>query len=680
MFAGLDREPQDPGRAEPSNEPPNALPNGGAWRAQRCWRWGVPIVLLATVLRVAWVLAVPTVPVGDFATYRESANYLLEFGALDHGFIYMPGFVLMLAGVASVGGDLLAQKMIGALLGSLAAAAIFGITAKLADEDNAGVGVVGRRICPCATAVIATLLYALWPAGVALSSVVGTDVPAASLILIALWALVAWGDRRPVAAALGFGALMGLAAYVRAVALPLTLMSAGYWALRRGRPRWPAVAALTALATGATLIVLLPWGVRNWRQHGALSFSDDHGGITALIGANPNSEGTYTRALNTMFKDLTGRTVLTEPHRETDRLAFDLAKDWTRFEPAYAVGLGVLKAERLFWSEWHLLYWPIGRPGVLIGPPRRWFAAHAAAANAVADAFWYGLCGLFAAGIALAIADRRFRLLSLIPFQIALTATYTIFFAEPRYRVPIQMMAFPVAAFALARAWQLGRAIIYTRDARARALARLGLAGAAAIALFVGASWLTDAGAELRATHRWAATVWTIDGKPGLAKWRRHGPARGPSPVAGAPNGVRLTTGDDGRATAEIVLDRLPAGTYQLGGELEGDGPRVAPTPGGTGTPTPTPTLRFELIDAADERTMLGVNVPPATGAERAGIPLRGGFVHPGGPLRLIARLEAAPPAAAGARSVWVSSIALTTARAAPAPAPTSPETSEHAH
>ena len=56
-------------------------------------------------------------------------------------------------------------------------------------------------------------------------------MPAAALILLALWALVAWGERRPIAAALGFGALMGLAAWVRAVALPLTLLSLVYWAV-----------------------------------------------------------------------------------------------------------------------------------------------------------------------------------------------------------------------------------------------------------------------------------------------------------------------------------------------------------------------------------------------------------------------------------------------------------------
>jgi len=633
-----------------------------AW--SRRWRWGLPLVAVAFLARFIWVLAVPTVPVGDFATYRESANYLLEFGSLDHGFIYMPGFVLMLAGVTAAGGDLLAQKMIGVVLGTLAAAAIFGITARLADfdpsdrdGDRAGDG-AARRLCPCPTAVVATLLYALWPAGVALASVVGTDVPAAALMMLALWALVAWGEVRPIGAALGFGALMGLAAYVRAVALPLTLMSVLYWAVRRGRTSWRQVVLLTALTTAATLVVLLPWALRNRREHGALKFTDDHGGITALIGANPNSEGTYTRALNLMFKDLTGRTVLDEPHAETDKLAFDLAKDWTRFEPRYALGLVILKAERLFWSEWHLLYWPIGRPGVLVGAPERWFAAHMDAANTLANWFWYGLCGLFAVGITLAIGERRWRLLALIPFQLALTATYSAFFAEPRYRVPIEMMAFPLVAFALRRLWSVRDPLM--KGTMTPANARLMMAIVVAFTMFVTAPAISDTGVHLRAAHRWAATVWVVDGKARLAKWRRFGEARGRSPVSGAPNGVRLALASDSLAPveAEIVVAELPAGRYRVEGEIEGFN-----LAGGA--------LLFEL--AGLERPVASAEVPPReAAADPTGTtsrsPLHGTLVHAGGPLVLRARLTAigASDAPATPRELWISPVKLRTEGAPP--------------
>ena len=615
----------------------------------------MPLVALAMALRIAWVLAVPTVPVGDFATYRESANYLLQFGTFDPGFIYMPGFVMLLAAVASLGGELLAQKMLGVLFGTLAAAAVFGVTAHLADDGEGpetGDGIDPGVDRGCATAIIATLLYALWPAGVALSSVVGTDVPAAALIMLALWALTAWGPRRPVWAAVGFGVLMGLAAYVRAVALPLTLMSAAYWATRRGRKSWREVAQLTALATAATLVVLLPWALHNRRAHGALSFTDDHGGITALIGANPNSEATYSRALNRMFKDLTGRTVLDEPHRETDRMAFDLAKDWTRFEPWYAVGLVVLKAERLYWAEWHLLYWPIGRPGVLIGGPARWFAAHEEVVNRLTDAFWFALCGLFASGVALAVWERRWRLLALVPFQVALTATYAIFFAEPRYRLPIQMMAFPIAAFTLRRLWVLARAHADApahRGQRARFAFALGLATASAVTLFVVAPAVVAAGERLRVAHRWAATVWSVDGQSRLARWRRHGATRGASPIAGAPNGARLTLGGGGPAEAEIVTVPIPAGRYRVHGEIEASDLPAPPA---------ASALRFELEDTAGRGVAAAVIIPSDRAAAPR-VPVDGRLVHAGGPLRLVARVAATGREALGGASVWISSFDL---------------------
>ena len=110
----------------------------------RALRWGVAVTMLATALRLGWVLAVPTVPVSDFAMYRESANYLSEFGSLDHGFIYMPGFVVLLAAVKNLGGDLLAQKLLGVFFGGLGAAGVFA-TALYLLPDRRG----------CATAIVA---------------------------------------------------------------------------------------------------------------------------------------------------------------------------------------------------------------------------------------------------------------------------------------------------------------------------------------------------------------------------------------------------------------------------------------------------------------------------------------------------------------------------------------------
>ena len=539
--------------------------------------WGAGVVILAFGVRLAWVLAVPTVPVSDFAMYRESANYLSEFGHLDPGFIYMPGFVMVLAWVKNAGGALLAEKMIGVLAGTLGAAAVFAIALKLVDDDDArpdrtpGEPTGWRRVCPCPHAVAAALIFALWPAGVAMSSVVGTDMPAAALLALALALLVTLGPRRPYAAAIAFGLALGLAAWIRAVALPLSALAFLYWLATRQKLHRAAL--LTAAGVGATLIVLLPWGVRHVRQSGALYFTDDHGGITALIGANPNSEGTYTRALNRMFKDVTGKSVLDEPHRETDRAAYAMAREWFRFEPGYALGLAALKADRLFDPEHRLLYWSILRPGVLVGRPAAWFAARRDAIVRFADAFGLTIAGLALAGVAVALARRRWRLLFLVPFQLAYVATYATFFAEPRYRLPIELLALPFVALAL------GEIVAAARAAVGRS--RAGLVHAAkalAPALVVVVVWrfawpaLLDGGTALRARHRWAVSEAAVDGGLRLLLWAPEPPLAAQSPLAGSPEGVHVRAGADARPTALRVRlggGPLPAGKYALRFRLE---------------------------------------------------------------------------------------------------------------
>jgi hypothetical protein len=539
-------------------------------RRRHVWLWGAALVGLATAVRAVWVLSVPTVPVSDFAMYRESANYLSEFGQLDHGFIYMPGFVALLAAIKNLGGDLLAQKLLGVCFGGLGAAGLFVLTFELADGDDGG---GERRLCPCPHAAAATAIYALWPAGVAMASVVGTDVPAAALVVGALALLVALAPARPFTAALAFGVAMGLAAWVRAVALPLSALSLGYWLARRAPLR--RALGLTAAGLAAALVVLAPWAVHHVRQSRALYFTDDHGGITALIGANPNSEGTYTRALNQMFKDVTGRSVLDEPHRATDQAAYSIVREWTRYEPRYTLGLVALKADRLFDPEIRLLYWPIFRPGVLTGRRAAWFAAHHAGVQSLADAFGLAVMGLTLVGIVVAIARRRWTMLALVPFQLALVATYTLFFAEPRYRLPIELLALPFVALALGELARFARALVVRSRGEAR---RSSLVLGAALVLVV--LWrlvwpaLLDGGAALRARHRWAATEVATDAsrrvppavETRLLLWRPASPYLRPSPVEGAPNGVHLRVGADGAARAHVRLagGPVPAGRYVL--------------------------------------------------------------------------------------------------------------------
>lgn len=603
------------------------------------------LIVLAFLLRLLWVLIVPSRPVGDFALYRESAAYLVEHHALDPQFIYMPGYVFLLAAVEALGGGLLAAKMIGVVAGTAIIAAAGGI----AD------GLWGRRV-----GLIAAALAAAWPAGIAVTSVTGTDLPAGALVALALLALVRWSRERPWRAAIAFGLLMGLAAWVRAVAAPLAGLSFFYWwAVERRAPR-AVPRALVGMAVAFAL--LSPWALRNHARYGETFFTDSHGGHTALVGANPDTEGTYSRSLNLMFTRTTGYSFLTDGpdrHRASDRAAYELAKSWTAFEPTYAVGLLAAKADRLLSHERNLLYWPIYRQGVLApgSGVRLFLASHQAALERLADGFWWLVVALFVAGVVLAAPARDRRPLALLVFPSAMVVIYASFFSEVRYHLAIAPLLFPLAALALAWAFDSYRRRFHG-DARAWIAV-----GVAVFLLFALWAVMLAGGAALRARTRWAVSLCQhpTAGETHLCNWRRRMPARGPSPVRGAWDGVGLRIGQssasDVAASAQTTFP-LERGRYRLRAQVAvvgaGAGPDVvvAVTAGRS-------TIARALVRRAPETVPSG---PPeqASPGELRSFSIEEIFDHEGGPLVLEVNVE---PGSVGSipdgATVWFSQLVV---------------------
>jgi 4-amino-4-deoxy-L-arabinose transferase-like glycosyltransferase len=532
---------------------------GGPRLARLVWA----LAALAVVARLVWVLAVPTHPVGDFAMYWESAGHLAEHGSLDPQFIYMPGYVIALAVVRWLGGGLLVAKLLGVAAGGLATAAVTSLAGRLFDRG---------------AALASGLLGALWPAGIAVSSVTGTDMPAAALLVTAAWLFVRNAHERPRRAAVLFGLVMGLAAYVRAVALPFVLFAAPLgWSIDA---RWRRVAANTALSCAVAFLVMLPWGLRNRAVYGETFFTDSHGGHTALVGANPNTDGVYSRSLNRMFTAATGYTLLEPPHRESDHAAYALAKQWAAFAPDYTLGLLGAKADRLLTHERPLLYWPIYRQGVLEGAARDGFARHRVGLDRLADVFWYVLVGAALVGIAVAASRRIWPALVLLSLPLALAALYIAFFAEVRYHLAIAVFLFPYAGLGWRWLAQSVRDLAGHRlnvRGRRRFLREALLALVAVVLVFSVWPRLMAAGAELRDRHRWGVGVCRVGGEMRLCPWRATIPApgEGASPVHGVWDGfgLQLSTALAG-ATTDVDV---PPGRYRL--SLVADTQVPAPAP-----------------------------------------------------------------------------------------------------
>jgi 4-amino-4-deoxy-L-arabinose transferase-like glycosyltransferase len=583
---------------------------------------GLLLTALAIGVRLLWVLVVPTRPVGDFAMYIESARYLVEHHSFDPQFIYMPGYVFLVAAVDALGGGLTAIKLIGVASGGLATAAVYG-TAR---------AVFGRP-----AAIVAGLLCAFWPAGIAVASVTGTDMPAAALLALAVWLLARNTAERPLGAPLMFGAALGLAAYVRAVALPLALLAAPYFRARGAQ--WIHVVTRALVAAAVAFLILLPWGLRNRHLYGEFFVTDSHGGHTALVGANPNSEGTYSRSLNRLFTEGTGYRLFEPPHRQADRAAYALAKSWTVFEPRYALGLLAAKADRLLSNERALLYWPLYRQSVL--PAGSWFDIHRVRIEQVVDDFWYFVVAAVVLGVLAAAARRNWPALALLPMPLALTALYTIFFAEVRYQLAIVVLLMPFAGAGVVWIATSLRDVVRGKiEAMRQRVAIEALAGLGAIALiFLGWPRLLEAGAGLRDSNRWAVCVCNVDGGKRLCSFRATAPTpgEGPSPLRGVWDGFGLRLGAP-HAAAAADID-LPAGRYRVSMRAE--------------------SVATAAVPATVDLAVAGVNLAHASWP-LAGIPvtLAGLAVHGGGKLRVELRADSEIGVGTdGEPTLWISSI-----------------------
>ena len=512
------------------------------------------VFVLALAVRLAWVIVVPTKPVGDFAMYVESAAHLVKFGELDPEYIFMPGYVFLLAAVQALGGGLLACKLVGVLAGAGAAVAVHGIAWQVWQS---------RRI-----ALLAGLLCALWPAGIAQASVTGTDMPAAALMGLGCFSLVRHASTRRCRAAVLFGVFMGLASSIRAIAFPLCALA--ILTFRAAGLSWRTAVRGMVVACAVAVFLLSPWAVRNRLRYGETFISDSHGGVTALVGANPNTDGNYSRSLNRMFREVTGWSVLSEPHRQVDRTSLAMALSWIRFDPAFTLGQLIFKAERLLVRERGLFYWPLFRAGVL--PPSAAFVAGCwrTALETLADTFWMVVIGAALAGLSVAILRRRWLVLSLLPFAAVLSALYIAIFSEPRYRFPITLLVFVLAAAGMSWAGQTAWDVIRERRVSRSARREIGLALALCLLVFIGAPTAAKAGASLRDQHRWSVQVCHVNQAARLCSWRRvsDNPGDNRPVVRGVWDGVGLAlprAQPQGSQTsaAETELD-LPRGEYTV--------------------------------------------------------------------------------------------------------------------
>lgn len=248
------------------------------------------VLLVALLLRSAWALAVPIVPMSDGVLYDGFARSI----ASGRGYAYPDG------------GPLTAYWPVGAPALYAALYRVFGLSYAVVAAFNVGLGVaivalaraIALRHFGARVALVTAWLLALWPLLIQFTTVFASELPFLALVLAAIWV---WGtERGPLAARAGsWGALVAAATYVRPTAWPLLVLLPALGFLARRDLGRALLEALVAVLVAAALFA--PWVQRNQALFGRFVLVATNGGPNLWMGNNPRSNGGYMPLPDTVY-------------------------------------------------------------------------------------------------------------------------------------------------------------------------------------------------------------------------------------------------------------------------------------------------------------------------------------------------------------------------------------------
>jgi len=259
----------------------------------------LPAVIAAFAVRALWVLLAQSEPISDFKEYCDLARHLVATGVfgLDGPSAYRPPALAAVLAVFELWGWPLplAAGLLNAALAALTVPAIFVLAQRVAADpppppDSDAPAPTDQR-----AGLAAAWLWALWPSQIFGSSLVATE-PLFVFCLLCAVVFTLRANRAPSfakwlqwAALAGVG--FGLGGYVRSHALAVPWLWGGLLLLqgRRGTRLLPRLAVVTAVS----LLVMLPWGLRNQRALGQFQLTSTSSGITLVYGNNSAATGGY---------------------------------------------------------------------------------------------------------------------------------------------------------------------------------------------------------------------------------------------------------------------------------------------------------------------------------------------------------------------------------------------------
>jgi hypothetical protein len=292
------------------------------------------VVLLGVALRLAWILHVPTVPVSDYEQYHLTALDILS-GNVPEEPPKPLGYPLILAGLYSIHYDPLIGKLANVLIAPITIICVFSIA---------------RTIGSGPGSLIAAALMAIWPADIAMTSVLNSDTWAAMFISLSIHMLIRGASykRYRYSDLLLSGMALGAAVLIRPISL---MFGSGVFYHFFDRDRDVRLHLVLAFLLG--LIVVVGGGCA-WHSltsghpsMGAIMYEGS--GYSILAGSNIEARGTWNQEDYQLYHSLP----------KDIRFQMIVKKVWQRAssDPWKFLGLLFEKVEISLGNDMHGVYW-----------------------------------------------------------------------------------------------------------------------------------------------------------------------------------------------------------------------------------------------------------------------------------------------------------------------------------
>ncbi len=353
---------------------------------------------------------------GDYHTYRSVAVRIRDRGFFETSYLKRtPGYPLVLLSALTATGETSPARWLGPPAAALAAASIGWLAFHVTGST--------------AAAVLAGLLFCLWPSAFQLSSALRPDGPHAFLAVTALATTVGWRVTRHLPLA-GLSAGLWLAVQsLRPTFFPLPLLLPILLWLPRASPSYRRASAALWLAT-----VLVPAFVvgSNWRTHGIATPSHVLTVNLACYSVPRLKEELGLGSFHELRRECWSR-YRRRPPQEKVPAQLEEASSFFRAHPlpalrsfAHEIGAQMLHPIRPWASRQQEALYP------------RW----AAIGSAGVGAFWLlGIAGLYA----VTLRDPRLAIFLLLSAAAVMLPAATSHLVGGRLRFPLELFMLPVA-------------------------------------------------------------------------------------------------------------------------------------------------------------------------------------------------------------------------------------------